>query len=297
VATVRAAAPRRAEVPFDSDRGWMLTAHEVPGATGLLAVVKGGPARVLAAAGSTDAVARCRGWCRAQADAGCRVLAVLESVDPYDGGDALPARLSLVGAVAMTDPPRAGVASVVEALAAAGIRLAVMTGDQPATAATVARQVGLAGDVLDVGEGDGIDAPQRDGVAIYARVRPDHKLALVRRWQAAGEVVAVTGDGVNDGPALRRADIGVAMGLGGTEVARQAADLVLTWKRTNLTMLSRMVRPWRTAVTMVAKLSSARIIEAASLATSDPVRPIATPMSAPLSAGPSLTPSPVMATT
>jgi Ca2+-transporting ATPase len=226
-AEAREAWPRQAEVPFDSDRGWMLTAHEGNGDA--LAVVKGSPARVLRAAAPAAAVDRCRTWCRAQADAGRRVLAVLESTAPYDGTEALPARMHLVGAVAMTDPPRAGVAAVVESLSAAGIRLSVMTGDHPSTAATVARQVGLTGEVVDVGEADATDGLPHDGsAAIYARVRPDHKLALVRRWQAAGDVVAVTGDGVNDGPALRRADIGVAMGRGGTEVARQAADLVLT---------------------------------------------------------------------
>ena len=126
----------------------------------------------------------------------------------------------------MTDPPRRDVPAVIESLRTAGIRLAVMTGDQPATAATIAREVGLPGEVVDAAAAGALDG--RDDVAVFARVRPEHKLALVRRWQGIGEVVAVTGDGVNDGPALRRADIGVAMGRGGTEVARQAADLVLT---------------------------------------------------------------------
>ncbi len=228
--TVRQQQPRRAEVPFDSDRGWMLTEHSGPGA-GRLTVVKGSPARLLTGAQPAAAADRARTWCEEQAAAGHRVLAVLAAATPYADDGRLPPDLRLVGAVAMTDPPRSGVADVVDALRAAGIRLAVMTGDQAATAATVAQQVGLVGDVVDVSEVVAAGESHRvdhDAVAVYARVRPEHKLALVRRWQDAGEVVAVTGDGVNDGPALRRADIGVAMGLGGTEVARQAADLVLT---------------------------------------------------------------------
>ncbi len=228
--TVRRDSPRLAELPFDSDRGWMLTEHRglTPGTR--RSVVKGGPSLVLPAADDPAARARAERWCHEQAAAGRRVLAVLDGSAPYDGTDRLPDQLRLLGAVAMTDPPRAGVAHVIADLAAAGIRLAVMTGDQPGTAATVAREVGLVGTVVDASRlGDRPLGPEvGDGVAVYARVRPEHKLALVRRWQEAGEVVAVTGDGVNDGPALRRADIGVAMGRGGTEVARQAADLVLT---------------------------------------------------------------------
>ena len=229
---VRACGRRVSEVPFDSRRGWMLTEHDYPAGAGRLTVVKGGPARVLAAVEPSDAVHRAELWCRQQAEAGRRVLVVLESPTAYDDDGSLPTGLRLVGALAMTDPPRTGVPDVVHALERAGIRLTVMTGDQAATAATVAEQVGLAGAVVDLSDADLAEPTWRpDGsarVAIYARVRPEHKLALVRSWQEAGEVVAVTGDGVNDGPALRRADIGVAMGLGGTEVARQAADLVLT---------------------------------------------------------------------
>jgi Ca2+-transporting ATPase len=125
----------------------------------------------------------------------------------------------------MTDPPRDGLAPVLTALSGAGISLVVMTGDHPATATAISRRVGLTGRVLDAGASTSLDGRE---ATVYARVRPEHKLALVQAWRRAGEVVAVTGDGVNDGPALRMADIGVAMGAGGTEVARQAADLVLT---------------------------------------------------------------------
>src|SRR5688572_16939913 len=111
----------------------------------------------------------------------------------------------------MSDPPRRDVPAVLASLRAAGIRLAVMTGDQPATAATIARQVGLPGTVVDAAAAGALDGAGAD-VAVFARVHPEHKLGLVRRWQERGEVVAVTGDGVNDGPALLRADIGVALG-------------------------------------------------------------------------------------
>jgi P-type Ca2+ transporter type 2C len=224
-APTRSAHPRTGEVPFDSDRGWMLTVHASAQGDGGLTVVKGGPERLLARMRAADDAWRASDWCRNQAVAGRRVLVVAEAPAGPDG-DRLP-DLRLVGAVAMTDPPRRDVPAVVSSLRAAGIRLAVMTGDQPATAATIAREVGLSGAVVDAAAEGALDAADAD-VAVFARVRPEHKLALVRRWQQAGEVVAVTGDGVNDGPALRRADIGVAMGSGGTEVARQAADLVLT---------------------------------------------------------------------
>lgn len=137
----------------------------------------------------------------------------------------LPEPMRLISLVAMTDPPRDGLAPVIAALSRAGSALVVMTGDHPATAAAIARRLGLRGAVLDAAAKTSFDGHE---AAVYARVRPEHKLALVQAWQRAGEVVAVTGDGVNDGPALRMADIGVAMGEGGTEVARQAADLVLT---------------------------------------------------------------------
>jgi Ca2+-transporting ATPase len=189
----------------------------------LLPTIEGGtPPADLAAA---------RDWAAARAAEGARVLAVAEAPGPAPEASSLPPAMRLVGLVALTDPPRQDLGPVLGALDAAGIRLAVMTGDHPATAGAIARRVGLVGDDAVVLTGDelaGAEGSPDADVAVYARVRPEHKLDLVRRWQESGEVVAVTGDGVNDGPALRMADIGVAMGRGGTEVARQAADLILT---------------------------------------------------------------------
>jgi Ca2+-transporting ATPase len=219
---VRAANPRRSEIPFDSERAWMATVHGNADAS--LVVCKGAPDVLLERCAPGEETATARRWAAERAADGCRVLAVTES--PGDvTGPSLPAPLDLVGLVAMTDPPREGLGPVLDALSGAGIRLVVMTGDHPATAAAIARRIGLAGPVLEAGADSVLDG--REAV-VYARVRPEHKLALVQAWRRAGEVVAVTGDGVNDGPALRMADVGVAMGQGGTEVARQAADLVLT---------------------------------------------------------------------
>ncbi len=161
-ATVRRDYVRYDEVPFDSDRGWMLTEH-VDADRHCLIVVKGGPERLLGDAEPDSDADRARAWCRGQAAAGHRVLAVAEAPFGRDANDALPSSLRVVGAVAMTDPPREGIAEVVTALAEAGIRLAVMTGDQPATAATIARQVGLSGEVLDVGRAAAADvtSPRR----------------------------------------------------------------------------------------------------------------------------------------
>jgi Ca2+-transporting ATPase len=222
--------PRVHEIPFDSDRAWMATGHDAGEAA--LVVVKGAPDVLLpAVAGSRDAVAA-RAWATERAVEGSRVLVILEGCAHPIGND-LPADLSLVGLVALNDPPRDDLVPVLRTLADAGIRVTMMTGDHPATAQAVGRRVGLlpADSTTTVRTGAdlvGEVTPELAAAPVFARVRPEQKLALVRTWQEAGEVVAVTGDGVNDGPALRLADIGVAMGLGGTEVARQAADLVLT---------------------------------------------------------------------
>ncbi|MFB0838408.1 cation-translocating P-type ATPase [Arthrobacter sp. E44] len=142
--------------------------------------------------------------------------------------------MELLGLIGLQDPPREDVGDVIRAARQAGLRIAMITGDHPATAAAIARQIGLTGSPELVLEG--ADLPEddqilgalldRDGVVV-SRVSPEQKLRVAKALQARGHVVAMTGDGVNDGPALREADIGVAMGLSGTDVAREASDLVL----------------------------------------------------------------------
>jgi Ca2+-transporting ATPase len=213
----------------------MATAHEPTGTP--LVVCKGAPEVLLDLVAAADVAGAARRWAEDRAAEGFRVLVVADGPTRLRGHE-VPSGLELVGLVAMTDPPREGLRPVLQTLSTAGIRVVVMTGDHPATASTIARRVGLLppSDGSAVHTGDELDsrgpAPLEESwltdTAVFARVRPEHKLALVEAWQRHGEVVAVTGDGINDGPALRTAAIGVAMGEGGTEVARQAADLVLT---------------------------------------------------------------------
>jgi Ca2+-transporting ATPase len=206
----RAAWPRVAEQPFDQGARQMTTVHRTPGGR-LLVVCKGAPEAVLTAsvlAAGGPAPAELRAAADRLAGAGLRVIAVAAGSPPAwpvpAGG------LRVVGLVGIGDPVRPGAPAIAGTLQAAGIRLLMITGDHPATAASVADQLGI----------------RRDAGQVFARVQPGQKLDIVAALQERGEVVAMTGDGVNDAPALRRADIGVAMG-GGTEVARQAADLVL----------------------------------------------------------------------
>ncbi|MFC5286731.1 cation-translocating P-type ATPase [Actinokineospora guangxiensis] len=161
---------------------------------------------------------------------GLRLLAVARTADP----DAGERDLDLLGLLALQDPPRDDVAEAIAACRRAGIGVGMVTGDHPGTAAAIAREVGLSTPGAPVLTGADLPSDDRalaelvdhDGVVI-ARVAPEDKLRIARALQARGHVVAMTGDGVNDGPALRAADIGVAMGASGTDVAREAADLVL----------------------------------------------------------------------
>lgn len=162
---------------------------------------------------------------------GFRVLAcAMKSVErpeaaPYEG-------LSLVGLIGLEDPARADVPDAIRACRRAGIRVIMVTGDHAVTARSIGRTVGLGGTAVPVIGGKQLanvasDCGELRNAEIFARVTPAEKLTLVRAYQAAGEVVAMTGDGVNDAPALRQADIGVAMGLRGTDVAREAAAMIL----------------------------------------------------------------------
>ncbi|MFC5730867.1 MULTISPECIES: cation-translocating P-type ATPase [Nocardioides] len=212
------------EIPFDAERRSMTTVHE-DGHGNRLTVVKGAPEVLIEMVEPGLAVLEAEAEASRLAEAGFRVLAV---ADTETGSREA---LDLVGLVGLVDPPRADAAAVVASCQDAGIRLILITGDHPATALAVATELGIArtgGGVTDgaaVGRGEHL--ADVESIDVYARIRPEQKVDIVDAWQARGHVVAMTGDGVNDAPALRRADIGVAMGDRGTEVARQAADLVL----------------------------------------------------------------------
>ncbi|WP_051246847.1 cation-translocating P-type ATPase [Nocardioides halotolerans] len=204
------------ETPFDSALGWARTVHRAADGT-RLEVVKGAPETVLALLPAGPVADRAAAEARRLAAEGHRVLAVAED-------------RAWAGLVAVIDPPHPAAATVVEQCREAGIRTVLVTGDHPATASAIAAQVGILGtgrvvEGAAVARGEHLDRVEE--IDVYARIRPEQKVSIVEAWQAYGAVVAMTGDGVNDAPALRRADIGVAMGGRGTEVARQAADLVL----------------------------------------------------------------------
>ncbi|MEU8006062.1 cation-translocating P-type ATPase [Catellatospora sp. NPDC049111] len=223
-AQVRHDAPRLAEHPFDQATRQMTTVH-ADGDT-YLTICKGAPETVLSAPvvvddPATDAARQAAGQLAA---AGFRVLAVAAGRFTQPSSPLAPTGLRALGVVGVEDPLRPAAAATAGAFRQAGIRLMLITGDHPATAAHIGAQIGIWQPGEPVGVGD---HPEQAGqVHVFARTQPEQKLDIVAALQGAGQVVAMTGDGVNDAPALRRADIGVAMG-GGTEVARQAADLVL----------------------------------------------------------------------
>jgi Ca2+-transporting ATPase len=220
-ARTRAASPRVSEIPFDQRSRMMTTEHAGPHETRLV-VRKGAPEAVLRhdLVAATDAeIDRLIAAASEFASTGLRALAV--AAGPVGA-------LRPVGVVGVGDPVRENAGTVLRQLDEAGIRTVIVTGDHPGTARHVAEDVGIwhAGDVIVDCTTDDWTLADMARVRIFARARPDHKLAIVESLKSRGATVAVTGDGVNDAPALRRADIGVAMG-GGTEVAHQAARLVL----------------------------------------------------------------------
>ncbi|MCX4510663.1 cation-transporting P-type ATPase [Streptomyces sp. NBC_01619] len=243
-----AAAQRVAEYPFDSDRKLMSTVHKT--SDGYRVYVKGAPQELLARCTAIDwrgvrqpLTGELRAAVTAASDQlasqGLRVLAAASR--PVD--DSHPAQheaereLTLLGLVGMLDPPRPEVSDAVDACRRAGIRIVMVTGDHPLTAEAVARRVGIVrqpapavvtGTRLDELDDAGLDTLLADsGELLLCRVSPEHKMRVVTALQRCGEVVAVTGDGANDAPALKHADIGVAMGASGTDVAREAAVMVL----------------------------------------------------------------------
>ena len=237
--------PRLDEIPFDSTRQYMATLHDIEGAR--IAYFKGAIEQLLPrstsmldAAGKAvpvdaQGIERVAGEMAAE---GLRVLAVAR-LKP-GAGDVLDAAqiatdLEFIGLVGMIDPPRPKAIAAIKTCHAAGIVVKMITGDHAVTALSIACRIGIAKESDKVLTGRDLalldDQALRavaQSVNVFARVEPEQKLRLVRALQADGEVVAMTGDGVNDAPALKQADIGIAMGLAGTEVAKEAADMVLT---------------------------------------------------------------------
>jgi len=245
----RIAGPRVREEPFDHETMMMATFHESD--DGALVAVKGAPQAVLDACShfvaedgeprKLDDEAR-RRWDAAAdrlAGEGLRLLAVAEKraeskdADPY-------ANLRFLGLVGLLDPPREDVKEAIDTCQRAGIAVEMVTGDKPETALAVAEQVGIIGgpedpeagvmtgpELADLADDDPEAGERIHRSNIFARIEPAQKLRLVETYQRWGEVVAMTGDGINDAPALKKADIGVAMGRRGTEAARQVADMVL----------------------------------------------------------------------
>ncbi len=243
--TLNSVFPRRDELPFDSTRQYMATLHEIEGVR--VVYVKGAVEKLLPACTTMldslgrrvplDAEVVSAASIR-MANAGLRVLAVARSEiapDQQLEHVHVGAGLVFVGLIGMIDPPRPRAIAAVRTCHAAGIRVKMITGDHPYTALAIARQLGIADDDTaaltgkQLTELDDMALRQAAGaVDVFARVEPEQKLRLVKALQANGDVVAMTGDGVNDAPALKQADIGIAMGLGGTEVAKEAAAMVLT---------------------------------------------------------------------
>jgi len=240
--------PRVATFPFDADRKLMTTVHRA--GDHYECYMKGSPQAVIERCTTlcwdgversfgADDIAQVVAANDAMAAAGLRVLAVARKrIDTaHPDQDEAERSLELLGLLAMSDPPRPEVVSAVEACHRAGIRIYMITGDYGLTAEAIARRVGVvAPGALRVVSGHDMDEIDDEGLArllssgqqvLFARARPEHKMRIVAVLQGLGETVAVTGDGVNDAPALKRANIGVAMGEGGTDVARAAAVMIL----------------------------------------------------------------------
>ncbi len=242
--------PKHHEIPFDSDRKLSSVVRRMPDGR-LRAFVNGAPGAVLdkctqlyTSSGvrplTPEDRERILDQTKSMASRALRVLASanrnVEEAPAASLTSAVVERdLVFVGLSAMHDPPRQEAKEAVARCREAGIRVVMITGDHPHTAAAIARELGIAGETDTAVSGTEIDKMSDEDLrtlapktAVYARVSAEHKLRIIRAWKASGDVVAMTGDGVNDAPAIKGADIGIAMGRGGTEVTRQAADMIIT---------------------------------------------------------------------
>lgn len=231
---IREKYPRLAEIPFDSDRKLMSTVHDV---NGKLTMITKGAVDVLL--GRMNLTSQEKDDITAAAEEmsahGLRILAfAYKEISSTEISLSDENNLEFMGLVAMMDPPREESKQAVAECIGAGIKPVMITGDHKVTAAAIAKEIGILKDISEAAEGSEIDdltdEQLREYVptkSVYARVSPEHKIRIVKAWQDRGNIVAMTGDGVNDAPALKQADIGVAMGITGTEVSKDAASMVL----------------------------------------------------------------------
>ena len=229
--------PRVGEIPFDSTRKMMTTIHKM--STGYLVITKGAPDILLNKCNLTVGEKRSiESQNQQMAERALRVIAVaskkISTMPSNEEMKFLEDGLDFVGLIGMIDPPREGVKDAVKTCKRAGIKTVMITGDHIATAKAIAKELGIlekhdkaiTGKELDNIPQDKLVKEIKD-YSVFARVTPEHKVRIVKAWQEAGNVVAMTGDGVNDSPALKNADIGIAMGKNGTDVAKNASDMIL----------------------------------------------------------------------
>ena len=228
--------PRLAEIPFDSDRKLMSTVNEIDGKK--IVIVKGAFDMMAQRCVKGD-LEKAKALTESMSADALRVLAVafkeIDELPAVATSDELENGLTFLGLVGMIDPPRPEAKAAVEICRRAGIKPVMITGDHVVTASAIARELGilLEGDLAITGaELDAMSDRELDEqvehISVYARVSPENKIRIVKAWQRKGQVVSMTGDGVNDAPALKAADIGCAMGITGTDVAKGAADMTLT---------------------------------------------------------------------
>ena len=229
-------APRVGALPFDSDRKLMTTVHAV---NGRYLVVTKGAFDMLAMRCVRGDLTRAKALTEEMSASSLRVLAVaakvLDEAPAEYTSETLEAGLTFLGLVGMIDPPRPEAKAAVATCRRAGIKPVMITGDHVVTASAIAKELGIMqpGDLAVTGSeldswSDAVLDEKVEKVSVYARVSPENKIRIVQAWQRKGQVVSMTGDGVNDAPALKAADIGCAMGITGTDVAKGAADMTLT---------------------------------------------------------------------
>ena len=240
--------PRVAELPFDSGRKLMTTVHKV--GEKFVVYTKGGVDELLSCCTSyqkngeiksdlTNYKERIQECNKGMAEGALRVLAsaykVINHTLTEEDIKKLETELTFVGMVGMIDPPREEAKDAVKKCISAGIKTVMITGDHKITATAIAKELGILKNDSEAITGAELEKMSDEelkekvrSISVYARVSPEHKVRIVRAWQANGEIVAMTGDGVNDAPALKKADIGCAMGVVGTDVAKEAADVILT---------------------------------------------------------------------